>query len=141
MRNTTLPTNFRQMPKTYNELVAILLPQDIHDDYGLADANEVIERLAGYNLSADQRRYLNELVDVVAAYETVRFPIDESLTAPLDMLKFLLEENGMTDADLGQLLGDPALGAEILAGRQTLSEAHAKKLAERFKVKPGLFLS
>jgi len=141
MSNTALPINFKQMPKTYDELVTILPPQDIHDAYGYADAIEMVRRLVGFNLNAEQRQYVKELANFVESYEAVRFPIDESLTAPLDMLKFLLEENGMTDLDLGQLLGDPALGAEILAGRQSLNEAHAKKLAERFKVKPELFIS
>ena len=80
------------------------------------------------------------LTTFVEVYEAERFPIDDSRITPLDALKALLGEHGMTASDLGRLLGNRTLGAAILSGRRSLSKAHIKKLAEYFKVEPGLFL-
>ena len=66
--------------------------------------------------------------------------MDDAQIAPLDALKTLLSEHGMSASDLGRLLGNRTLGTAILSGRRALSKTHIKKLAEHFKVEPGLFL-
>jgi HTH-type transcriptional regulator / antitoxin HigA len=140
MSGTATKKHFRRMPKTYGALVAMLPPRPIHDDVDLANATEVIDRLAGFDLNVDQEDYLEALSTFVEAYEAERFPIDDSRITPLDALKALLAEHEMTASDLGRLLGNRTLGAAILSGRRDLSKAHIKKLAEHFKVEPGLFL-
>ena len=140
MTRTTTIAGFKRLPRTYAGLVAMLPPRPIHDDVDLGNATEMIDRLAGFGLNADQEDYLEALSTFVEAYERDRFPIDDSRMTPLDALKFLLAENGMTASDLGRLLGTRTLGPAILSGRRALSKAHVKKLAEHFKVEPGLFL-
>jgi HTH-type transcriptional regulator/antitoxin HigA len=140
MSNTLTKNAFRRLPKSYGALVAMLPPRPIHDDVDLANAAEMIDRLAGFDLNADQEDYLEALSTFVEAFEAERFPIDDSRITPLDALKALLAGHGMTASDLGRLLGNRTLGAAILGGRRNLSKAHIKKLAEHFKVDPGLFL-
>jgi HTH-type transcriptional regulator/antitoxin HigA len=140
MSNTATKSNFRRLPRTYAALVAMLPPRPIHDDVDLANTSEMIDRLAGFDLNEDQEDYLEALSTFVEAYEAERFPIDDSRIIPLEALKTLLAEHDMTASDLGRLLGSRTLGAAILNGRRNLSKAHIKKLAERFKVAPGLFL-
>lgn len=140
MRNTATKNDFRRLPRTYGALVAVLPPRPIHDDIDLTNATEMIDRLAGFDLNTDQEDYLEALSTFVEAYEADRFPIDDSRITPLEALKTLLDEHGMTASDLGRLLGNRTLGAAILAGRRNLSKAHIKKLAGHFKVEPGLFL-
>ena len=144
MNNRAATTKrFRGAPgvaRGYGELVKMLPPRPIHDDVDLTNATEMIDRLAGFDLNADQEDYLEALSTFVEAYEAERFPMDDSRIAPLDILKALLAEHGMTASDLGRLLGNRTLGAAILAGRRSFSKAHIKKLAEHFKVEPGLFL-
>jgi HTH-type transcriptional regulator/antitoxin HigA len=137
---TATRNDFRPLPKTYGVLAAMLPPRPIHDDVDLANATEMIDRLAGFNLNADQEDYLEALSTFVEAYEAERFPIDDSRITPLDALKALLKEHAMTASDLGRLLGNRTLGAGLLAARRGLSKAHIKKLAAHFKVEPGLFL-
>ncbi len=131
---------FRQFPKTYRALVAMLPPRPIRDDVDLANASEVIDGMAGFALNADQEDYLEAISTFVEAYDATRFPIDDSRVTPLDALKALLAEHGMSASDLGRLLGNRTLGTPILSGRRALSKAHIKKLAEHFKVEAGLFL-
>lgn len=139
MSKTAIQNDFKALPRTYTELVAMLPPRPIHDDADLANATEVIDRLAGHALNADQEDYLEALSTFVEAYEQERYPISDGRVSPLEALKFLLDENGETASDLGRLLGNRTLGSAILAGKRSLSKAHIKKLAERFKVEPGLF--
>ena len=140
MRKAPTKHDFRRLPKTYAGLVALLPPRPIHDDVDLANATEIIDRLAGFDLNEDQEDYLEAISTFVEAYEAERFAIDDSRITPLDALKALLAEHEMTASDLGRLLGNRTLGAAILAGRRGLSKPHIRILAEHFKVEPGLFL-
>jgi len=140
MSKTATKAGFRRLPKVYGELVALLPPRPIHDEVDLANALEMIDRLAGFDLNADQEDYLDALSMFVEAYEAERYPVEDSDLGPLDALKALLAEHALTASDLGRLLGNRTLGPAILAGRRSLSKAHIKKLAAHFKVEPGLFL-
>lgn len=140
MTKTATTNDFRHFPTSYGALVAMLPPRPIHDDVELANATEMIDRLAGFALNADQEDYLEAISTFVEAYEAERFPMDDSQLTPLDALKALLAEHGMSASDLGRLLGNRTLGTPILSGRRALSKAHIKKLAQHFKVEPGLFL-
>jgi len=137
---TATPLDFKRLPRTYAGLVAMLPPRPIHDETDYENTVEMIDRLAGFGLSADQEDYLDALATFVESYERDRFPMGESRIAPLEALKFLMAENGMSASDLGRLLGNRTLGAALLSGRRSLSKAHIKKLAAHFKVQPGLFL-
>jgi HTH-type transcriptional regulator / antitoxin HigA len=140
MTRTTTTTDFNRLPRTYAGLVAILPPRPVHDKVNYDNAVEMIDRLAGFDLTADQEDYLDALSTFVEAYERDRFPPDSAPLAPLAALKFLVAEHGMTASDLGRLLGNRTTGAAILSGRRSLSKVHIKKLAAHFKVQPGLFL-
>jgi len=144
MKKNTVKNDIQRLPTTYGDLVALLPPRPIHDDVDLANATEVIHRLAlagaGSPLNADQEDYLEALSTFVEAYEDIHYPFDDSKLTPLDVLKFLLEDRDMNASDLGRLLGNRTLGAAILSGKRNLSKAHIKKLAEHFKLDPGVFL-
>jgi HTH-type transcriptional regulator/antitoxin HigA len=56
------------------------------------------------------------------------------------MLKYLMQESGMTQADLARLLGNRAVASLILSGKRELSKTHIRKLAGHFRVSPALFL-
>ena len=140
MSKAATKRDVKKLPATYAGLVAMLPPRPIHDDIDLANASEMIGRLAGFRLNRDQEDYLDAISTFVEAYERSRFPMDDARISPLETLKFLLAENDMTASDLGRLLGNRTLGPAILSGRRGLSKAHVKKLADHFKLEPGLFL-
>jgi antitoxin component HigA of HigAB toxin-antitoxin module len=53
----------------------------------------------------------------------------------------LLDESGMSAADLSRLLGGSRnLGAMILRGDRNLTVAHIRKQADQFRVSPELFI-
>jgi len=136
-----LKTRAEKLPADFAELVRLLPPQAIHDDAGYSNTQEMIDRLTSLaKLTAGQTEYLDTLTILLEAYEEERERIETSHLSPVDVLKFLLESNGMNGSDLGRLLGNRELGPKILSGSRQLSKTHLHKLAERFKVDPGLFL-
>lgn len=55
-------------------------------------------------------------------------------------LKFLLEENGLTAADLGDIIGvNRSVAYRVLKGTRNLTADHIRKLATRFAVSTDLF--
>jgi antitoxin component HigA of HigAB toxin-antitoxin module len=101
----------------------------------------MIDRLTSVpRLTAGQAEYLETLTILFEAYEAEHERIETSHLSPRDVLRFLLESNGMNGSDLGRLLGNRELGPKILSGSRQLSKAHIRKLADRFNVDAGLFL-
>ena len=102
----------------------------------------MIDRLmATGKLSKGQSLYLETLVQLVQAYEAEHHAIDTSDITGLDSLKHLLDENGMNASDLARLLDvHPSMGSKILRGERALTVDHLRKLCERFKVNPRLFM-
>lgn len=91
------------------------------------------------NRSKDQNDYLKSLSALIGDYEARACVIDVEHD-PIENLRFLLEENDMTASDLGRLLGDRSLGTRVLKGDRALSKSHIKKLSERFRVSPAVFI-
>jgi HTH-type transcriptional regulator / antitoxin HigA len=91
------------------------------------------------SLHVGEQDYLDTLTMLVEAYDQEHHGMDAAQGDPLGMLKYLMQESGMTQADLGRLLGNRALASLILNGRRQLSKSHIRKLAAHFKVSPELF--
>jgi HTH-type transcriptional regulator/antitoxin HigA len=77
----------------------------------------------------------------VEAYETTHLPSLPEKKG-LALLQHLIEENGLSAAELSRLLGtDRSLGVKILNGERNLTVDHIKKLASRFHVPAQVFLA
>lgn len=132
-KTRAIPTSFLGLQKSF----FILRP--IHSKTDYKKAMRVASDLASrVHLTRVQSDYLEVLTSNITAYEDKRF--EGRKHAPLDILKFLVSENGMTGSDLGRVLGNRTLGPAILRGVRSLSKAHIKRLAEHFSVDPGLLL-
>lgn len=116
-----------------------LLPVRTEEDYDAANA--VVGDLVGRDdLNADEGRYLDSLLTLVAAYENKVYDFDSRNVSPLVALKSLLASNSMTAADLGRLIGSAPNATMILKGQRKISVNIAKTLAKHFKVDSGLFI-
>jgi HTH-type transcriptional regulator / antitoxin HigA len=131
----------RELPDDFESLVRRHPPMAIHDEVAYANAQEVIDALTGLpELSKGQAEYLDTLTVLLEAYENEHHSFDESAVGPIDALRYLMEEHGLSASDLGRLLGERSLGSKILSGKREMSKAHIKKLAGHFKVRADLFL-
>ena len=75
-----------------------------------------IDRLWGAHPGSDDGDKLDILVALVERYEEANFALPRS--SPLDVLKFVMRENGYNQADLAALLGSRSRASEILAGKR-----------------------
>jgi HTH-type transcriptional regulator/antitoxin HigA len=63
---------------------------------------------------------------VIEDYEEKRWPIDPP--DPIDAIRFSMEINGRTQADLGRLLGSRQRASDILSGKRPLTMRMAWRL-------------
>jgi HTH-type transcriptional regulator/antitoxin HigA len=141
-RRNMIPMRYEDIPKTYDQLLALHPLRPIHNDEELEHATEIIDLLAGHELNADQEDYLDVLSTLVEAYENAYYPLDNPTICGLDALRALLNEHGINAADLARLLGvHRSMGSKLLKGERALTARHLQMLSERFKVSADLFLA
>jgi antitoxin component HigA of HigAB toxin-antitoxin module len=84
--------------------------------------------------------YLEALGRFVADYEHDHSLNKLSQATPLQVLQHLMEERGMTPADLGNILGSRPAATMILKGQREMSKAHIRTAADYFAVSAAVFL-
>jgi len=132
----------RKLPRSYLDLIRQFPLRPIRTDAQYTVAQALVNRVALREESLDkwQNDYLEVLSDLIEAYDDEHFAMELPDADPVDVLKFLMEENEMRSADLGNLLGSKGLASDILHGQRQMSKAVIVKLATRFSVEPSLFL-
>ena len=90
-----------------------------------------------------QLDYLELLGDLLEEYENrAKSRKHEEDSTPLELLNYLVQENEITTRELGKILEvDHSVAARILKGERKITVEHAKKLADRFKLRPEAFLA
>ncbi len=138
----TRHTDPPKLPRSFPALVQFLPPRAIADEVQYDETRAVIDRLMAVGrLSPDQRDYVETLVQLVEAYESAHEAIDVSGLSPLDSLRHLMAEHGMSASDLARLLGvHVTMGSKILKGERSLTVGHVRTLAAHFGVSPALFV-
>lgn len=128
--------------KIYGKLLAEALPGVIETgaEYERLEAifNDLISKGEG-NLSPEESRLFALLANLLEDYENRVLPALEN-SSPVETLKFLMEENNLTQMDLINVFGSQSIVSEILNGKRRISKTHARKLAERFSVSTDLFI-
>jgi HTH-type transcriptional regulator/antitoxin HigA len=71
---------------------------------------------------------LEILVILVKEYENEHYPM--SAPNPLEAIKFRLDQMGLSEKELGEILGYRSRKSEILSGKRKLSLAMIRKLNE-----------
>ena len=98
--------------------------------------NELLDEI-GTNEKHPLYSLLDTLGTLIHAYEEEYFPIPESTGA--EILRFLMDENGMTQSDLSEI-GSQGVVSEILNGKRELNIRQVRVLAKKFKVSPAAFV-
>jgi HTH-type transcriptional regulator / antitoxin HigA len=136
------PANGRPAP-AYLALIDRFPLRPLHSERDYDAAVTVLDALAVRpedSLDPGEQDYFDTLTMLVEAYDQEHHALDAESCDPLTMLKYLMQESGMTQPELGRLLGNRSLASLILNGHRRLSQAHIRKLAGHFKVSPALFL-
>jgi len=98
----------------------------------------VLERLARKaNPTADEEKYGRLLAVLVDAYEQEHYSIPDA--SPIQVLRTLMEANGLRQKDLASLFGSESVVSEVLNGNRELNKGQIEKLSKRFQVSPAVF--
>src|SRR5947208_16143294 len=100
-------------------------------------ARALVDRLWGSDDPADMGR-LQAQARLIAAYEETKWPRRPPSVA--DLIRHLMDQHGLTRADLVPLLGSPSRVSEVLRGKKGLSMAMVQRLRARFRVPADLLL-
>ncbi|HWM70925.1 MAG TPA: helix-turn-helix domain-containing protein [Steroidobacteraceae bacterium] len=110
----------------------------IENDRDHAQARALIEKLMGSSDVADRAR-MTAQARLIEAYERARWP-RRTPTLP-DLLTYLMDQHGLSRADLVPLLGTPSRVSEVLNGKRELSMSMVRRLRERFQISADLLIS
>jgi HTH-type transcriptional regulator / antitoxin HigA len=103
----------------------------------LARARALVDRLMASNDPADLAR-LAAQARLIAAYEEEQWPPRAPSAA--EVIRYLMNQHDLTQADLVTLLGSAARVDDVLRGRRQLSLAMVQRLRARFGVPADLLL-
>jgi HTH-type transcriptional regulator/antitoxin HigA len=114
-------------------------PRLIRSDAELERYTEALFELTALaKPTAAQMEAINLLSLLVEKYEAERFPMAAS--SPIEVLKFLMEQNGLQQRDLMEELGSESNVSLILSGKRNLTVPHVQRLSRRFGVPASVFL-
>ena len=109
----------------------------IENDAELARALALVDQLWTSDDPGDIAR-LRAQAQLIAAYEESKWPRRPARTA--DLIRYLMDQHGLTRADMVPILGTPSRVSEVLAGKKGLSMAMVQRLRARFHVPADLLL-
>jgi HTH-type transcriptional regulator/antitoxin HigA len=81
---------------------------------------------------------LDLLALVLEKYEDEHYPIDAP--DPIEAIRFMMEQMGLDDNDLGKILSSRSRASEILNRKRKLSIAHIRKLTEHLKISADVLI-
>ena len=109
----------------------------IDSDAELARARALVGRLWSSNDPTDIVR-LEAQARLIAAYEESKWPRRSPSLA--DMIRHLMDQHGLTRADMVPILGTASRVSEVLRGKKGLSMAMVQRLRARFHIPADLLL-
>ena len=126
-------------PVAYGKLLAEELPQPIQTD---REFDRMVARLEELDfvkrkLTPEEEALRDILAALIEVYDD-KFSLPEQ--PPHEMVKYLMEQRGLKQADLVPVLGSRAQVSDLVNGKRGISKAQVKKLAEYFGVSAELFI-
>jgi HTH-type transcriptional regulator/antitoxin HigA len=109
----------------------------IDSDAELVRARALVDQLWSSNDPKDIVR-LEAQARLISAYEARKWPRRAPSVA--DMISHLMDQHGLTRADMVPILGSPSRVSEVLRGKKGLSMAMVQRLRARFHVPADLLL-
>jgi HTH-type transcriptional regulator/antitoxin HigA len=89
-------------------------------------------------LNAEERELQALLAHLCTEYEDRTVPPPD--VPPLGVLLYLMEQNELRPVDLVDVFGSRAVVSQVLSGKREISKAHARRLAERFRLSVEAFI-
>ncbi len=127
-------------PVVYGNLLAAELPKPIENEKEFERMAERLEELdfPSRDLTPEEVALREILAALVEVYEKEHHQLPEQ--PPYEMVRYLMEQRGLKQADLVSVLGTRAQVSDVVTGKRGISKAQAKKLAGFFQVSADLFI-
>lgn len=109
----------------------------IQDDSDHAKAKVLVGKLMESNDPGNRARMAAQ-ARLIEAYERARWPRRAPKVS--ELLAYLMDQHGMTRADLVPLLGTASRVSEVLNGKRELSMTMVRRLRERFRISADLLI-
>lgn len=98
----------------------------------------VLDKLASKeDPRGEEEKYAEVLLTLIEAYEEEHQAIPDA--SPVEVLRALIEANGLRQKDLSSIFGSESIVSEVLHRRRALNKSHIEKLSKRFRVSPAVF--
>jgi HTH-type transcriptional regulator/antitoxin HigA len=129
-------------PAIYGKLLTAALPKVIETREEFDRAVALMEDLdrrevRGDALSREELTLRELLEQLVKVYDD---RIELPKPPPDDMIRYLMEQQGLRQADLVPIFGARSIASDVINGKREPSKAHIRKLAEFFHISPAAFL-
>ena len=109
----------------------------IESDADHAQAKALVEKLMGSNDPSDRARMVAQ-ARLIEAYERSRWT--RSPPSLPELITYVMDQHGLTRADLTPILGTPSRVSEVLSGKRQLSITMIRRLRERFHIPADLLI-
>src|SRR5271154_1658882 len=119
--------------KKYEELSKRFQLRPVHDKREYEKASKVLDDLVDRikTLDHDEQDYLEVLSDLISKYEEKDDVKGNISLSPMELIKYLMDENDLSQKDLIPEFGTASRVSEFISGTRPLSLEQAKKLASR----------
>jgi HTH-type transcriptional regulator / antitoxin HigA len=122
----------------YAALLARALPAVVHSE---KENERLIAMLQEFDarekLSAAERSLAELLAVLIEKFEDEHYALKPA--RPVEVLRELMESNGLRQKDLLDVFGTRSIVSEVLAEKRSLTIEHIRRLSRRFRVSPEVF--
>ena len=113
----------------------------IHSDKDHRAALAEVDALWGAPEGTEEGDRLDVLLALLETYESKRWPIDiDKSFDPIEVLNYVIEELGHSQAELAELLGSRSRASEVLSRRRALTVDMIHKISEAWKIPADLLV-
>ena len=126
--------------RKYARVLAKVLPRvittDDENERMLAEVEKLMDK--GEHRSAEEDAALDLMVRLIKDYEEENHSLPDP--SPHAMLVYLMEQRGLKQADLVPIFKSRGYVSDVVNAKRAISKAHARQLAEFFKVSADVFI-
>lgn len=124
---------------SYQKLISVHPLKQIKNEREYKSSIKLYEELIDtYKETNDLNDYLIVLAMLIENYENEKYPIENA--DPVDIMKFLMEEKNIKQAQLAKAFGSQSVVSEVLNKKRGLTLKYIYNMADIFNVKPQIFV-
>ena len=125
----------------YAALLARTAPAVIHSEKENERCIAMLEALdrKGGKLTGAERRLAELLTVLIEDFEENTYALKPA--RPAEVLRELMDANGLKQKDLLDIFGTPSIASEVLREKRGLTVEHIRRLSRRFHISPEVFFA